>query len=351
MMTKISISLALKIIMAMVLLVHAFYLVIFYVMHEEILATTNIFSIVIYLFALKLLLDSDENGKLVFVIFQIEVFLHALICMLVLGWGYGFELLFLVSTVTLFFASFSYKRINYAIITIQILISVACYVLLDGKNIKVYSEYKDILFIFNLSMVSVFAVMTSYLLEISNSFIFLNILEQKERVKTMVNHDPLTGLLNRASMQNILQQGALFEGKDFAVVMCDIDDFKKINDTYGHSAGDAVLKSLSEIFKNTFRNDDYVARWGGEEFLVVIRNAKKFGAISVVNRVKELLNENIVEFEGTRINATMTFGVVTHDGASKFDIEKMIKKADELLYDGKRSGKNIVMSAEFSSAY
>ncbi|MCD8213740.1 MAG: GGDEF domain-containing protein [Campylobacter sp.] len=351
MITKISFPLAFKIIITIALLVHAFYLVAFFFIQEEILVSTNIFSIVFYMFAIKLLLDSDENGKLVAVLFQIEVLLHAMACIAVLGWGYGFELLFLVSTVMLFFTPFSYKRINYVLTTMQILASITFYVLFEDKEIKSYGNYKDFFFIFNLCMVSMFSIMVSYLLEISNSFVFLNILEQKENMKTIVNHDPLTGLLNRASIQDILQRQSLFENIDFAVVMCDIDDFKKINDTYGHSAGDEVLKSLSKIFKNTFRNDDYIARWGGEEFLVIIRNTKKIAAIGVVNRVRELLNENIVEFEGKKINATMTFGVITHDNMGEFDITKMIKQADELLYDGKRSGKNIVMSAEFNPAY
>ena len=148
-------------------------------------------------------------------------------------------------------------------------------------------------------------------------------------------------------MQQIFRQKNLFDGNDFAIVMCDIDNFKKINDTYGHGAGDEVLKSLSKIFKNAFRNEDRVARFGGEEFLAVIFDVKKAKAVSILERIRETLNQNVVEFENHRIIATMTFGVVAHSGHTEVNIERMIKQADELLYVGKRNGKNIVMSADY----
>ena len=280
-------------------------------------------------------------------IVQLEILFHALVCMLTLGWGYGFGLLFLASSLILFFTSFTYKFFNYIIVAVQIILSIACYVYLDGQPVKDFDSFKDLLFVFNLSMVCIFSVVVSYLLESSNLFIFLSILEEKEMAENILNHDPLTGLLNRTSMQKILSQNDLYKNRDFAIVMCDIDNFKKINDTYGHGAGDAVLRSLSGIFKNTFRDKDRVARFGGEEFLAVVLGVKKDAAVSIVERVRETLSKNIVEFENIKINATMTFGVVAHDGTGEFSLEKMIKQADNLLYAGKRSGKNIVMSADY----
>jgi len=346
-MLKISLHTAQKVIIFATLLAHVFYLFVFLSMGEEILVVTNVFSVAIYLFLIRLIYDSLENSKIIMVIFQLEILFHALVCILMLGWGYGFGLLFLASSLILFFTSFTYKFFNYIVVAMQIILSIACYVYLDGQPIKHFDGFKDLLFIFNLSMVCVFSVVVSYLLESSNLFIFLDILEKKEIAENILNHDPLTGLLNRTSMQQILSKKELYKNKDFAIVMCDIDNFKKINDTYGHGAGDAVLKSLSGIFKSTFRNEDKVARFGGEEFLAVVLGIKKDAAVSIVERVRETLSKNIVEFEDIKINATMTFGVVAHDGTGEFSLEKMIKQADSLLYAGKRSGKNIVISADY----
>ena len=346
-MRRISLYTAQKIIIFSILLTHICYFFIFLFMKEEILAVTNVFSVATYLFLLRLIYDSPENNKITMVIVQLEILFHALVCMLTLGWGYGFGLLFLASSLILFFTSFTYKFFNYIIVAVQIILSIACYVYLDGQPVKDFDGFKDLLFVFNLSMVCIFSVVVSYLLESSNLFIFLSILEEKEMAENILNHDPLTGLLNRTSMQKILSQNDLYKNRDFAIVMCDIDNFKKINDTYGHGAGDAVLRSLSGIFKNTFRDKDRVARFGGEEFLAVVLGVKKDAAVSIVERVRETLSKNIVEFENIKINATMTFGVVAHDGTGEFSLEKMIKQADNLLYAGKRSGKNIVMSADY----
>ena len=346
-MRRISLYTTQKLIIFSILLTHVCYFFIFLFMKEEILAVTNVFSVATYLFLLRLIYDSPENNKITMVIVQLEILFHALVCMLILGWGYGFGLLFLASSLILFFTSFTYKFFNYIIVAVQIILSIACYVYLDGQPVKDFDGFKDLLFVFNLSMVCIFSVVVSYLLESSNLFIFLSILEEKEMAENILNHDPLTGLLNRTSMQKILSQNDLYKNRDFAIVMCDIDNFKKINDTYGHGAGDAVLKSLSGIFKNTFRDKDRVARFGGEEFLAVVLGVKKDAAVSIVERVRETLSKNIVEFENIKINATMTFGVVAHDGTGEFSLEKMIKQADNLLYAGKRSGKNIVMSADY----
>ena len=346
-MPKLSLFISHKIIVSSALAVHVFYLVMFCLMGEEILAVANILSVSIYLFALKILFDSEENNKIVMFILQVEILLHASLCVFVLGLGWGFEILFLTSTISLFFLSISFKMLSRLISLLDIVAFLLFYLVIDIP-VKDDTLYKEIFFVFNLTVSCVFAVITSFLLESSNLFIFLGILEEKESAKAVFNHDPLTGLLNRASMQQIFRQKNLFDGNDFAIVMCDIDNFKKINDTYGHGAGDEVLKSLSKIFKNAFRNEDRVARFGGEEFLAVIFDVKKAKAVSILERIRETLNQNVVEFENNRIIATMTFGVVAHSGNTEVNIERMIKQADELLYVGKRNGKNIVMSADYN---
>ena len=345
-MPKISIYFSQKIIICSILSVHIFYLVMFCLIGEEILAVANIISLGIYLFALKLLLDSEENSKIVMLILQIEILLHASLCLFVLGWGWGFEILFLTSTIALFFLSVEFKNLSKFLSSLHFATLLLFYLVFD-LPVKGDALHKEIFFVFNLTASSIFGIMFSFLLESSNLFIFLGILEERESAKNAFSHDPLTGLLNRASMQQIFKQKNLFGGKNFAIVMCDIDNFKKINDTYGHGAGDEVLKSLSKIFKNAFRNEDSVARFGGEEFLAVIFDIKKEKAVSILERVKEMLNQNVVEFENHKIKATMTFGIVAHSGNTEVNIERMIKQADELLYAGKRNGKNIVMSADY----
>ena len=337
----------LKILIGLILCIHAVYLAAFCAMGEKILIYAGAFSLATYLFALKLIFDSKDSSKLVIAVIQIAILIHALICEVILGWGYGFELIFLISTIMLFFSPFSYKRLNYSLITLQIFTVAMCYVSLGGEAIRPPDAWQDALFIFNLISVCFLSLIISYFLEILNAFAFLNVLEQKEHVKQNFLLDPLTKLLNRASMQNILDGDRKIFGAKFAVVMGDIDDFKKINDAYGHGAGDATLISIAEILKGALKETDLVARWGGEEFLAVLRDADARDAVAAVERIKDKLNQNAVEFQKASIKATMTFGVVTLQEGENFNLKAMIKQADELLYKGKRSGKNKVVSAKF----
>lgn len=125
------------------------------------------------------------------------------------------------------------------------------------------------------------------------------------------------------------------------VVMCDIDFFKKVNDTYGHAAGDYVLREVSALIKKNVHGCGFASRWGGEEFLLVYM----LGFRDTVEKTKQL-QQSILEhefvYEGTKMNITMTFGVA--DGTGDAHYEKVIQRADELLYVGKNNGRNQVVA-------
>ena len=335
-MPKISLYISQKIIVFSLLAVHTFYLVIFCLMGEEILAVANILSVSIYLFALKILFDSEENNKIVMFILQVEILLHASLCVFILGLGWGFEILFLTSTISLFFLSVSFKMLSRLISLLDIAAFLLFYLVIDIP-VKDDTLYKEIFFVFNLTASCVFAVLTSFLLESSNLFIFLGILEEKESAKAVFNHDPLTGLLNRASMQQIFRQKNLFDGNDFAIVMCDIDNFKKINDTYGHDWGDKVLKEIARALQDTFRENDHICRWGGEEFLVILPEVKT----EDVKKVETRLGTRIAQVKlPDKSSVTMTFGLVLCANGVITDIDTVINKADKKLYEGKKNGKD-----------
>lgn len=159
--------------------------------------------------------------------------------------------------------------------------------------------------------------------------------------------DSLTGLYNRRTfLKNIEHEALRFKRtqKPFSLIFGDIDFFKKINDTHGHSAGDAVLVNVSHLLKIGKRETDLVARWGGEEFLILLPETDLNGAILLANKLRELVSSIPTHHEEQEICITMSFGVSMHDKDS--NIEKTIDTADQRLYLAKNSGRNKVVSED-----
>jgi len=127
-------------------------------------------------------------------------------------------------------------------------------------------------------------------------------------------------------------------GYDLSVIIADIDDFKQINDHFGHKMGDDVLKKVSMILKSSVRKVDYVGRFGGEEFLIVSPQTKLENAITLAERIRRIVEG--IKIEGLNKSLTLSFGVSSFK--KNEDLDKLVNEADEALYRAKRAGKNCV---------
>ena len=158
--------------------------------------------------------------------------------------------------------------------------------------------------------------------------------------------DTLTGLLNRRSMlSRVAQLVADYErtGQGFVIAMFDIDDFKLVNDTFGHVFGDVVLREIASRTVAILRVEDLLFRWGGEEFLLVIRNCDIARARGVAEKIRRVVGDVPINDGMTSVNVTVTIGLCQYRGGS---IDGIIIKADEALYEGKHKGKNTVVVNE-----
>jgi diguanylate cyclase (GGDEF)-like protein len=157
--------------------------------------------------------------------------------------------------------------------------------------------------------------------------------------------DGLTGLANRRHAEDALETELLRHerfGGDLAVVLADLDDFKSVNDRYGHAAGDAVLIELGRVLEETVREIDLCARWGGEEFLLLLPGTDAEGAGHVAERVrKALARRPVVTPDGRALRVTASFGVASTRGAGTWP--ELVAAADDALYAAKRSGKDAVV--------
>ncbi len=172
----------------------------------------------------------------------------------------------------------------------------------------------------------------------------------QRELEKLAQKDPLTNLYNRRRMDELLSleiARTKRNNRPFCLILCDIDHFKNINDTYGHEVGDRVICAVAEIIQNSLREQDSVARWGGEEFLVALPDTDTEQAISVANKLRKLCEKHTLYEHETPIDFTLTFGVAVFDGSK--DIKAAIAAADHALYEGKNQGRNIVVCSNSST--
>lgn len=171
-----------------------------------------------------------------------------------------------------------------------------------------------------------------------------NLMEAREELRERANKDLLTMLPNRAAIASALEQEISRCHRDrrtVGVILLDLDHFKQVNDTYGHFAGDAVLRETAARLKASTRPYDQVGRYGGEEFLVVLPNCELEDARHQAERMRQLLGGTTMQVDGMELKVTASFGVTVSDGSERSP-DVFVRVADEALYRAKASGRNCV---------
>ena len=268
---------------------------------------------------------------------------------IVLGWEYGFQNWLITFCFVSITVPFPDRKSFYILALIECIIYFILYfwIKLDLANknltfLNIFFALTNIIGLFG------FIIFAERILKWSFTMEKAFLKDEIEKMKNMVYIDKLTGLYNRHKIDIIIANININieKIKQFYVVFSDIDNFKKINDQYGHDAGDKVLTTVSNILKRELRQDDIAARFGGEEFLIVLNDMTKDKlndekAYNIIEKIRRKIESSYIVYQGNKIKVSMTFGMVSSRGYK--DVRKMIKEADEKMYIGKRSGKNKVV--------
>ncbi len=165
----------------------------------------------------------------------------------------------------------------------------------------------------------------------------------REELRFKATHDALTGIPNRATVLeaiNYERSRQVRDANSFGIVLIDIDHFKRVNDSYGHLVGDAVLKSIAQQIVGCVRPYDTVGRYGGEEFLVVVPLSDASGTMSLAERVRRRIESTPVASDSGPIHVTISCGVAVCSGETSIEVQSLLYLADEALYRAKAGGRN-----------
>lgn len=320
----------------MCLCVHVFNVFLFWKFGLFPLVVLNVISSVIYVIFLTIF--KDENLRISFAYFEI-IFFSAM-TELISGGHFG-TLTFVIGMVAVIFFMLPYsnrKKHIYQLVGAALAVAIS---LISVFNYSLYPELMDLVLhhssfvkVLNLiiTLFSLFYLTNLYLVELRTT---------REKLDYSSNHDMLTGLYNRRFFESIMKRSKDEKETSFSVAMLDVDDFKKINDTYGHETGDRVLAAVSKCIEACLPQDAVAVRWGGEEFVLYLPQVEDSRALEVLETFRTNLSEQEIYHKGTRVAITATIGLCT--GESIADYEEYLRQADEKLYWGKKHGKNQIV--------
>ncbi len=322
---------------------HFLFIFLFLFLEVSSLVTVNILSVLVYLYCIfglaTMTLETKDDSLIGWFVYA-ELMGHGVIATYFLGLESGFQYYIYTLLLIPFFVSTYTMPVR--LLRMVGVIVVALLLEIWGQNhtpmIALNSTSLHTLHYMNLTLSLMMVAVISYLYTLHGQ-IYQNLLFEKS------NNDPLTKLYNRRYVDEVFENERIKHRNHestFALLLIDIDYFKKINDQYGHRCGDDVLIRLARILKEHVRDTTIVSRWGGEEFLVVLENSTENELVATAERLRRAV-EDTVMYEAQSIQITVTIGGAVSHTHETFQIT--LSRADKALYQGKHHGRNQVCLA------
>ena len=333
-------------------LVHLCMTILFYIAGVRLMFIYNALTVLFYI-GIIVITGRVYRFTYVFIASFIEILLHSVLASLLVGWDWGFMTYTLGLVPLSFYIAYTvpYFKQNFRIPVIYSFIVFVCFIFVreycvyEGSiiDVVVSESFIDRVYLFNIILTFCFLWIVALLFSLEVYYMQHHLESENTSLEQLANYDPLTKLMNRRSMDIYLRDAierAEQKGEMLCIIMTDIDDFKKINDTYGHAAGDIVLEEVSGIILEDVRDEDCVCRWGGEEILILIRSAQDTAA-NVAQRICKDIAASRIDIGEEKIAITMTLGVTQY--RENDSVDTIVERADRSMYKGKKNGKNQVV--------
>lgn len=261
------------------------------------------------------------------------------------GWNIGVQHFLILIVIIYFFSSY---QINITKIIFAVCICALRILLfyLYSKRIPVWElSVAEESLLQMLNTITIFGGISiiSYIFSKDGQEMEGKLIEYNNQLEKQASTDALTGLFNRRKAIDYMNAMIKDRGynQSFCLCICDIDFFKRVNDNYGHDFGDLVLKQISEVFREEMQEKNMVARWGGEEFLLLFPDCNGDDACIKLEKIRRHIKETKIEKENFSVSITMTFGVAEYNFSDELDVT--LKEADQKLYIGKEKGRDIII--------
>lgn len=259
------------------------------------------------------------------------------------GWNIGIQHFLVVLVVFVFFCKYKHEKAKTTYVVLLFLLRLILYFYCQSHSPVIALDVRvgNAMQTVNSFFIFLCLALTAYLFSSTTQEMEGKLIEYNRKLMKQANTDTLTGLYNRRRTIEYLEKLLANPTEQISVCLCDIDFFKRVNDTYGHDVGDEVLKTISDTFRKKLPPDTFVSRWGGEEFLLIFPRMNGDEAGTALEILRQKIKTIVFDGGTENFSVTLTYGLVEYDFRS--DITTVLKEADEKLYLGKESGRDRIV--------
>lgn len=259
------------------------------------------------------------------------------------GWNIGIQHFLVVLVVFVFFCKYKREKakILYVVFLFWLRLFLYFYCQTHAPGIALNIPVANSMQTINSFFIFWCLALVAYLYSNDTQELEGKLIEYNRKLMKQANTDTLTGLYNRRRTIEYLEKLLADPSEQISICLCDIDFFKRVNDTYGHDVGDEVLKTISDTFRKVLPPDTFISRWGGEEFLLIFPRMNGDEAGTALEFLRQKIKTITFDGGADTFSVTLTYGLIEYDFRS--DITTLLKEVDEKLYLGKESGRDRIV--------